>query len=249
MFVFDFVQFLYTFFFTPLLFVWAKTFLRYIVANELQLDLSDTALFVIDTVYSVFALYIFAFVVIHSLTKTFNLKKHKDPLYDFFEHSEYLHLWLSHIVIYVGASILVLVFGLINIFIPIEIDITRTVLHLVTVVGAMSGIVVFSSAWLSDPREKQKGNFMRLIKLVFGMSFSLLVLCYYVFDPSYSSEHSIFWWVFMLFAAATAVSFFSYRSQRAHNAIDRFLDNFKHNEWDFQVKKWWEFIKKERMSV
>lgn len=232
--VFDLVQFLYTFFFSPLLYIWAKSFLRYILNNELGVSLSSQNLFVIDTAFSVFFLYIYAFVVIHSLTKTFNLKKYKDPFYDFFKESEYLHLWISHQIMFFGAACILLVFGILNIFIPIQIGISRLTLHLVSFSGFVGGIVIYLTSELTNPAESKK--FMRILKLLFGVCFSIVMLFYLALDPSYTGSHSIFWWVFMVFSSATAISFFSYRSRRAKTIIEVIADFFKHKEWEFKVK-------------
>lgn len=233
--VFDLVQFMYMFFFSPLLFIWAKSFLRYILSSELGFSLTERSLFVIDTGFSVFFLYIYAFVVIHSMTKTFNLKRYKDPFYDFFEDSEFLHLWLSHQIMFFGAAVILLIFGLLNSVIAIDIQITRLTLHLVSIAGILCGIILYITSELTNPGESKR--FMRILKLLYGVCFSILMLFYLALDPSYSSSHSIFWWVFMLFSSTTAVSFFSYRSKKAKTFLEMIAEYLKHIGWEFKVKE------------
>lgn len=73
----DFVQFMYSFVIAPVMFVWLKSFLFFILRNELNFRLSISEIFIVDTIYSTLVMFIFAFVVIHSLTKSFNLKREK----------------------------------------------------------------------------------------------------------------------------------------------------------------------------
>ena len=78
----DFVQFIYLFIMTPTLFVWLKTFLFYLLRNELEYSLSINELFVIDTIFTVIAVFVISAVAIHSLTKTFWIKRHHNPKFD-----------------------------------------------------------------------------------------------------------------------------------------------------------------------
>ncbi|MCA9370211.1 hypothetical protein KC686_03570, partial [Candidatus Woesebacteria bacterium] len=100
----DSIQFLYAFVLAPLLFVWAKTFFYTLVSTQnLGIALSSNDVFILDTVFSTFLLFIYAFVVMHSLTKTFNVRMKDDPLYNIFHHSEYFHLWLTHLAMFGGV--------------------------------------------------------------------------------------------------------------------------------------------------
>ena len=97
----DIVQFYYTFILSPIVFVWLKTMI-FVLLQANTHNLSMKEIYSIDTAFSVVFLLIFAFVAMHSVTKTFHLKE-KDPLYNFFFDSEYIHLWLSHLAMAFGA--------------------------------------------------------------------------------------------------------------------------------------------------
>lgn len=78
---FDLVQFVYAFILAPIVYIWLKSFLFVFLVSELNLHLSVTDLFIADTVLTIIFLYVFAFLVIHSLTKSFELKRLRDPFY------------------------------------------------------------------------------------------------------------------------------------------------------------------------
>ena len=101
----DLVQFIYLFVMSPALFVWLKTFLFYLLRNELDLSLTINDVFVIDTVYSIGGFYLFGAISMHTLTKTFWLRRHHDPEFDIYHLSEYFHLWWTHLAMTTGVRI------------------------------------------------------------------------------------------------------------------------------------------------
>lgn len=167
----DFVQFLYAFVLTPAIFIWIKTALFFNLRHELGVSVNDT--FWIDTTLTIIALYTYSFVVIHSLTKSFQIKKSKDPLFDLFEHSEYFHLWLSHLIVYSGALLVMFFLGEPNLFLPISIISSKSALYLGIVIGVLCGIMFYWGVWINKI-EKQK-SFDRIMKFqVYIYTFILL---------------------------------------------------------------------------
>ena len=229
----DMVQFFYSFLLAPVLFIWGKTFIHFLLRSELNVTLSGTQIFIFDTSYSVIFLYIFAFIVMHSLTKSFNLRSGRDPLYDIFTHSEYFHLWLTHIVMYVGSMIFLTIMATANLFFPLEIVLSRFLLYGVCSLGVVAGVFAFLGILLSDPKQST-ANFMRFMKLAFGLFFLLHVCYFFVFSPDFTGQLAIYWWTLFFFATIVGMSFFSYKSERANSWFERLTEWFKHYKWELR---------------
>lgn len=225
----DLIQFCYTFILAPLFFIWAKTFIFFLLRSELNVSLSAGELFTIDTAFSLFLFYMYAFVVMHSLTKTFRLNAEKDPLYDLFTHSEYIHLWLTHIATSLGTMLLLIILALVNLFFPLSLAMSKPVFYLVCFAGVLAGSVGFVSLWLTDPKQDGR-RYMRLMKLGIGFSFFVLASAYFVADPSFSSAYSLFWFVFFTFSTMLIWSFFTYRSLRVNSLMERLASAHKDTE-------------------
>lgn len=226
----DLVQFFYAFVIAPLLFIWIKTFLFILLKTELGAALTQLQIFIIDTSFSVLCMYIFAFVVIHSLTASFKHKLLRDPLYDIFMHSEFFHLWLSHIMMFGGVMLALTLLGVANLFFTLDVEVPRHLFYILGGMGLLSGSGSFIVVWNSDP--KQEGaNFMRLMKLLFGVFFILHCALYFIFTPSFSAKNGVFWWSFANFIALVACSLFTYKSERANTLFDRISSLFKFNTW------------------
>ena|SRR3989344_6001029 len=222
---FDLVQFAYAFVVLPIFFIWLKSFVYFLFRSELGVKLSTGQLFTLDTVFSTLFLYIYAFVVIHSVTKTFNLKHYRDPLYDLFAHSEYYHVWLSHVVILVGAMAGVSLLSLVNLLVPFSVVASKVVMVAVVGAGLVTGALVFVGVWLTDPDQAQ---YMRLMKLSFGVFFMVHALMYFVFDPKFRAEYFMFWFLLMVFAGATVFSVMFERSKKALS----WTEKLKHLLWE-----------------
>lgn len=222
----DLIQFLYTFILVPLFFVWVKTFTFFLLRSEQRVVLSVGELFVIDTIITLFLFYMYAFFVMHSLTKTFRLNTEKDPLYDLFHHSEYIHLWLTHIVTAIGTMALLVLLATINLFFPLTIQMSETLFYLVCGGGIVLGSVGFIGLWLTDPRQDGR-RYMRLMKLAIGIAFALLASLYFIINPNFSQEFSLFWFVFFAFSTMLVWSLFSYKSPRVYALLARFADKHK----------------------
>jgi hypothetical protein len=231
----DLVQFFYAFVVAPLLFVWLKSFMYVFLKNELGDSLSQTQVFIIDTAFSLMSLYVFAFVVIHSLTATFNRRLVRDPLYDIFAHSEFFHLWLSHIVMFIGLLSCLTILAFVNVFLPLDFTINKIWFYTLCGSGILAGTFAFLMVWLSDP--KQEGaRFMRIMKLVFGLFFMMYCVVYFIFTPSFDASKGMFWWSFSSVATLAAWSLFTYRSARAYTLFDRISNRFKHLTWGSNIQ-------------
>ncbi|MBD3279599.1 MAG: hypothetical protein GF390_02710 [Candidatus Pacebacteria bacterium] len=225
---FDLVQFVYAFVLSPALFVWLKSFLFYLVKTDPELNFSSTQMYALDTSFSVLFMFVYAFIVIHSLTKSFNLKRKEDPLYDVFRHSEYFHLWLTHLVMYLGIMLIATVVSFTNLFLPLELETNRLGFYLLLLVGVFGGLGAFSGVWLSDPEE---ANFLRIMKLASGLVFLLHVIVYFLIEPGFSIKYGFYWLTLMTFATAVFCFFFFHRSEKAKGLLEK----FKHHKWEFKA--------------
>lgn len=234
---FDVVQFVYSFVIAPVMFVWIKSFFYFILSKEIQPPLSPNNLFIIDTVLSTLALIVYAFVVIHSLTTSFNRKMYKDPLHDLFEHTEYFHLWLSHLIMYIGYMLLFAAFGIGNIFFPLEAELTKLQFYGLFFMSAVLGTIQFMVVWLSNPG---KENFMRVMKLAFAFFFMIHVIAYFLYSPAFAGRMSVFWVSFGASVTSVLYSLFAVKFE----TLSAFFDKFKRPNWGFQ----YEVMKKTRQE-
>lgn len=197
----DLVQFLYAFLISPILFVWSKTILHYLLKQEVTINLTDGVIFLIDTLFSVVFLFLSAFIVIHSLTKSFELKVKQDPLHDLFEHSEYFHLNLSHLAFYIGAFSLFSLVAFVNAFTIIEIPIISPLFYFLLFLAFIVGCMVAISILLTELGVK----FDKFMKLLIACFFFFHSLSFFIFDPAFSYQHIIFWVVSIAYLAMILV--------------------------------------------
>lgn len=195
----DLVQFLYAFVLTPAIIIWIKTALFFNLRHELGVSVNDT--FWIDTTLTIIALYTYSFVVIHSLTKSFQIKKSKDPLFDLFEHSEYFHLWLSHLIVYSGALLVIFFLGELNLFLPISIISSKSALYFSIVIGVLCGIMFYWGVWINKI-EKQK-SFDRIMKFQVYIYTFILLISYLIADPKFRPSYTAFWCSVFFFVTST----------------------------------------------
>lgn len=222
----DLVQFIYLFVFMPVVFVWAKSFLFYLLNHEVSSTITARDAFVIDTAFSIVSFYIFSAVSIHTITKTLALHKKNDPDLDLFHMSEYFHLWWSHIFIFVGAMIASSFISTINIFIPMTTTENKFNLYITLIVGILFGILTFFAIWMADPKQ-QRRQFLRMMKLCL-MFFSLYhVVLYFLIEPKFSVAYSAYWFMLVAFVSATISGFSFVRSRRAQ----RLHRHFTPTDW------------------
>lgn len=207
----DLVQFFYAFVVSPVMFLWIKSFLYFLVRHELNLSLSVGEWFVVDAIFSLLFLYIYAFVVIHSLTKTFHLKYQTDPLYDLFAHSEFFHMDMTHSVIFLGGMLVVTFISLLNLAIPLLTTLPNYPgLYSLSLVSVIAGIVGYIGVW---SYESSHLRFQRLMKLCFGIFFLVHMVAYFVVEPSWSLSYLFYWFAFGLFGTAVVLALFAERPE------------------------------------
>ncbi len=226
----DLVQFFYTFLLAPLFFVWAKSFIYLLLRTELGDTLSSNQLFLADTAFTVIMLYVYAFLVMHSLTKTFRLKSEQDPFYDLFKHSEYIHLWLSHIVVLIGGMAMFFLLGVANVFFPTQWVLRDALFTLLVLGGIVSGMLSYLGIALTDPKQEGR-RYMRLMKLAIGCYFLLVVSSYFILSPSFNSYYGMFWFVFFFFTTMFVCALLTFRSSKINNWFIRFTN--KNKDTDF----------------
>lgn len=220
----DFVQFIYMFLMAPALFVWLKTFLFYLIRNELEITLSITEIFVIDTVFTVISIFVMGAIAIHSLTKTFWIKRHHDPDFDLYHLSEYFHLWWSHIIIWGGIMLMFTFLSLTNVLIPLDFELTKIWFLVTQAVAIVCGTIFFFAIWMS---ESDQGNFMRLMKILLVLVALIHIIVYFVLDPGYNSNYIAYWFVTTGFTTSAAIGGFFERSEK----VGFFRSFFLHVGW------------------
>ncbi|NOY15119.1 MAG: hypothetical protein GXP43_02775 [bacterium] len=221
----DLIQFVYLFVIAPIFFVWAKTFLFFLLRRELDFNLSVTDLFVIDTIFSVLSFVIISVIAIHSLTKTFRLKRDRDPSFDLFHLSEYFHLWWTHIIMWGGVMVIGIFMSTINILIPFGVaNASKVQFYLLLLAGLISGVSFFFAIWMSDA---QQNNYMKLMKLFFAGGFIFHVIIYFLVEPKFSLNYGGYWFVFAAFTSAVLVGSVFERYERPR----RFRDKLLHVNW------------------
>jgi MFS family permease len=232
---FDAVQFIYAFILAPLLFVWLKSFLFYLLRQEIDIRLNSTEMFIIDTAFSVVSLYVYAFIVIHSLTKSFELKRYSDPLYDVFTHSEALHLWISHTAMYTGGMTIFTLLSMVNVLAPAQVETTQVFFYLMLILGFLAGTFGFAGIWLSNFTDSPV--FLKIMKIFVALYFSLHVGVYFILSPAFNASNIVYWMIFMAYFAMAGCSFLFERSERASGWFDRFHHKNGWKKGNFLVSK------------
>ena len=233
---FDIVQFFYAFVLTPLVFVWMKVLLFLLLKNNINNGFSDLNYLVIDSSLSLIFLYIFGFEMLHSLTKTVSLNVSKDPLYDIFHYLEYFHLWLTHLVVFGGGILAMTVLALVNLFFPLQLVLNQFEFYGLLLTGLIAGGLIFMGIWLSDPKQEKGHHFLRIMKAIIGILFIGHLTGYFIMQPKLSSEFLVYWWSSLAFTIMVLAAFFTYKSNRARNWIERLSDKLKHPGWEFRMQ-------------
>lgn len=220
---FDLVQFVYAFVLTPIVYIWLKSFLFVFLVRELNLSLTVTDLFLADTAYSVIFLFFYAFLVIHSLTKSFELKRSRDPLYDLFQHSEFFHMLTSHLAIYVGVVILISVLSTVNVFIPLGFAANMLGFYACLVFGFIIGLCIYIGILLTDDDfEIKHPRFEMFIELVYASFFIYHIALFFYFRPAFNMSEVVFWFMFMILFGFIFSSYVLERSEKFLKVMRKF---------------------------
>ena len=193
----DLVQFIYAFLIFPVGYVWLKNFIYILLRNEIGVNLSLGEWFTIDTVFTIFFMYFYAFGIMHALTKTFSLHLNRDPLYDIFDNSKYFHEFLSHIGMYAGIILLITLLSLVNSAFPIIIENKKSTMYLVIGAAWATGFLGYIGMFFSTDKGFQYSKYKRIMKLIFGFCFLVQALFYFFLHPSFTLQYSAFWFVFI----------------------------------------------------
>ena len=127
----------------------------------------------------------------HSLTKSFAVKKNKDPLFDVFEHAEYFHKSLTHLATYSGMLLLIFVFGCLNIFFPLLVTKSFGDLYIGIFAGMLLALIFYIFNRIS--KDENRKRFDRIMNLeIYFYTFTLVVV-YTIFRPKYASEYAMYW--------------------------------------------------------
>lgn len=221
---FDLVQFVYAFVLTPIIYVWFKSFLFVFLVAELNLHLSVTDIFIADTGFTVIFLYFFAFQVIHSLTKSFELKRLRDPFYDIFQHSEFFHLITSHVVLYVVGILLVSIISTVNVFIPFNVSNAGIwIFYSALTLGFLGGVVVHTWIMLTDDEFDVKyPRFEMFVELVYAIFFIYHIVLYFYFRPDFNLSKGLFWFIFAALGGFALSALLIERSQTMVKLLSKF---------------------------
>ena len=211
----DIIQFYYLFIAGPLLFIWGKTFLFFILKQELGQIISLNEFFLIDTLFSLMAFLLFAPFAIHTITKQFSLRKNEDPEFDIFHLSEYFHLWWSHVVIYLGTMVVVTFLSITNILVPIIFTLSKSMFLIFILLSVILGVISYVMIWNSDPKQERR-NFMKLMKLFYGFFFTIHAGLYFFFTPKFGIEYGAFWFGLSILLTGVICSMTFQRSKKAH---------------------------------
>jgi hypothetical protein len=141
--------------------------------------------------------------VIHSLTKSFKIKKVKDPLYDLFEHAEYFHAWITHTVVFGGAMILFSLLAALNAWIDLPWAITQPQFYGLLVLAGATAAIIFKSFLIADFGDFR---FVKLMKLLVALFFVFHVVIYAVFEPAFVGVKAMYWFQFVVFLILSIVS-------------------------------------------
>jgi len=232
---FDLVQFLYNFVFAPLVFVWIKTIFFVILTTSPDLFLSDKQVFFADTLFSLIFLYIYAFFSMHSLTKTFHLKNF-DPLYDIFHDSEYMHLWLSHVVLFMGGMLILTILALANLFAPFNFSLSPFTFIIAMLGSFLVGIGFYLVLLISEPLQQKRLTLSRLVKLGIGIFFSTHLIGYYFGSPTISAAYLFYWSSLSYFGGAFVFAFLDYKFSSISNALDKLIGYVKYQRWGENIQ-------------
>ncbi|MBD3250396.1 MAG: hypothetical protein GF381_02400 [Candidatus Pacebacteria bacterium] len=209
----DLVQMIYAFFTSPLLFIWAKHLIYQFFFDD-QLKIAQVSFglwFWLDTSFSVAFLLLYAFIIIHFVTKNFEIRRYKDEQFNILDFSEQLHLWVSHVGIYLGTMVLSALLALFNLFFPLPVEQNIFVFWFVPWLGVVLGVIVYLGIWLSNFTQ---GPFLKVIKLGIAIQTSVLTATYLIIRPAVSPIYFVYWFILTISVSVFLTSIFLEKSDR-----------------------------------
>jgi hypothetical protein len=206
---FDLVQFVYGFVVAPVLYLWLKSMIFVYLTRHITFQISVTEIFFIDSFFSLLFLFIYAFIIIHTLTKSFEVKRKKSEFYDILEHAEYYHLLVTHLVVW-GGVLLIFMFGaILNLFLPFTSSANSHLMLYMIPISILTGVCSYIVMVSKSSLGAKQPYYLKLIKLIIGVIFILLSLLYFIYDVSFDTSYILYW--FMLFYFSSLIGIFLFK--------------------------------------
>jgi MFS family permease len=220
---FDLVQLIYAFVIAPLVFIWLKSFVYYLLQSEAT-QFTSMQLFMVDTLVSLAGLFVYAFVIIHFITKNFEIKRYRDPFYDIFQLSEVIHLWISHLGFIFGATVIATFLAVLNVLLPLQIELSSFTYLVFLPLSIALGVALFVAVWLSN---FTKSTFMKINKIMFALHFFLLITVYFIFDVRLTASFFVYWFFFFTYLGANISSFYFEKSKRLICTVEKWHHKYR----------------------
>lgn len=195
----DLIQFIYAFVVYPLAFLWMQELLLLFYRSVPEIGPVDQR--IISSSVNLIFLYLYAFGIMHSLTKTLSLRVYRDPLFDVFSQTEYVHEFLSHVGMYTGIFALGSVLSVINIVFPFDIVSTRQAMAMTISAGTILGIALYIVLFITTDKGIGYTAYKKIIRAVAGLSFTAHVILFVLFRPALTMHHGVFWLVASILTA------------------------------------------------
>jgi hypothetical protein len=140
------------------------------------------------------------------------------------ENSQKFHLQLSHMPVYVGSMVILTIPSILNIYLPLRGNYAGSLVFVVLFFGMIMGLCAFFAVKLY---KSPNPNFMRLMKLCFGMFFILHLVIFFTAYVRFSINYGAYWFAFSCFLTTVLLSFIPgiSRSQRLLRNIPFFPRN------------------------
>ena len=119
--------------------------------------------------------------------------------------------------------------SLVNLFIPFDLRSSSSIFFSLFGLGILLGAITFLLVWMSDP---EQGNFMRLMKILFGFFFLIHVVLYFLVDPSFSVNFGLYWVVSAMFFSAVVCS----ATFERYEKTNKFRKMMLHVGWGDNIK-------------
>jgi hypothetical protein len=129
-----------------------------------------------------------------------------------------IHLWISHLGLYFFALLVATVLSLLNVYFPLDVELSRVWFLALLPAGGLSGGVLFIAVWLSN---FTKSKFMKINRLMFAFHFFAHLAMYFLLSIEFNMRFITYWFFFSCFLTTNILSIFFEKSQRLMLIIDR----------------------------